>query len=153
MLARLLRSVELQFAGPFLLQRHTLDNQAGIVGRPPNQQPPVLLLAPRIPTHRQTTGWVMHACVGDTSQTSSDRQTTGRAMHASVDDTSRTSSDVCPPCKARSEPPTLLAQPIRLSHVSVHASIAKPSKADSQSIKQSMRCTASCRLSHSSRSK
>ena len=108
LLARLLRSTKLQLAGPFLLQGHTLHDQAGVVCRPPNQQPPILLLPPRIPNHRQTTGWVMHAFVGQTSQTS---------------------SDICPPCKARFEPPTLFIQSIHLGHVFVHASIAKPAKA------------------------
>ena len=132
LLARLLRSVELQLASPFLLQGHTLHNQAGIVGRPPNQQPPILLLPPRIPTHRQTTGWAMHAAVCQTGQSS---------------------NDICPPCKARFEPPTLLAQSICLGHDCMHAGIAKPSKAESQSVNQSTRYTTSCRVPHGSHSK
>ena len=55
LLARLVGGNELQFAGGLLLQRHPLDDQAGVVLWPAHQKPPVLLFPSRVPDGKQRT--------------------------------------------------------------------------------------------------
>ena len=59
LLASLLWRSELQLAGLLLLQRDALDYKTGVVCRPPHQEPPVLLLSPRVPAQQ---GLQLRAC-------------------------------------------------------------------------------------------